>query len=568
MRRGNSTRRLNRGGTWLGSAAPAQMIVIVEVVALAAFVIASIAGLEWQIAAAIGAGVLLVGVVSMSIRPGGTPVWTRIRRRSAFRARRRKSVESVPSAFDVGTRDGTTVGLRWHRQQLISVLRVSREPGVVTRLRPHTAESGGLAMSVIAKGLVQFDIELEEIDIVSHGWKTRSPEHIAATYGDLVAPLAAIGYRDTFVVMRFRPAASPEAVLSRGGGTEGMVRAATAAARRMVNRLAAEGLHAEALTAVDIESLSLTLGDGSNPVDGVETWSDMRWDGYHATCFALDDEYHPAVLHDIWNVPAVSVLTRTSIRPHSTNGDYSLRTIVRYGTTEPMSGAPHPALRLLVGIHRPAYDCTLPIHVPEIDIRPFVGSKLTMEQIFTPLNGCGQLVGADDDGNAVAVELFGSRVQRVEVWGDREMVQQIVLRAAVLGARVVIWTDRPAMWQPIVDAVADPFVVWVAGTAAPQADYPQMFDVAILDSPRVTHDPSVHTQIRLNRGLCNERWLPQGVDVMLIQDPDVASLMYVVTTNGRAAVTLVAGPKEKELYATGSDTDDAVDVGIGAHGGR
>jgi hypothetical protein len=71
--------------------------------------------------------------------------------------------------------------------------------------------------------------------------------------------------------------------------------------------------------------------------------------------------------------------------------------------------------------------------------------------------------------------------------------RQLVERAVATGARVLIVTGRPAVWQPLVSWVGSPRHLWISGWRYPQRDagiQPSDYTVTILDGTASGVPPS------------------------------------------------------------------------------
>lgn len=64
----------------------------------------------------------------------------------------------------------------------------------------------------------------------------------------------------------------------------------------------------------------------------------------------------------------------------------------------------------------------------------------------------GVVLGSDQNGGAVQLNLLRSTPTRVVLLGGLYLARQVVLRAAATGAAVVIATGRPAAWAPVLRA--------------------------------------------------------------------------------------------------------------------
>ncbi|MBM0239485.1 type VII secretion protein EccE, partial [Micromonospora sp. ATA32] len=78
------------------------------------------------------------------------------------------------------------------------------------------------------------------------------------------------------------------------------------------------------------------------------------------------------------------------------------------------------------------------------------------EELDLTLGEAGLMVGANRRGGAVAVRLFRPEGTRLMLVGGVHVAQLLAMRAMALGARVVVQTGRPRVWQPFVRGVGGP----------------------------------------------------------------------------------------------------------------
>jgi type VII secretion protein EccE len=96
---------------------------------------------------------------------------------------------------------------------------------------------------------------------------------------------------------------------------------------------------------------------------------------------------------------------------------------------------------------------TLPLAVTRA-VAPAGGAVL--DGLELPVGEAGLMVGANRHGGAVTVRLFRPEPTRLMLVGGVRVAQLTVLRAMALGARVVVQTTRPRVWEPFVRAVGAP----------------------------------------------------------------------------------------------------------------
>ncbi|SBT50849.1 type VII secretion protein EccE [Micromonospora auratinigra] len=80
----------------------------------------------------------------------------------------------------------------------------------------------------------------------------------------------------------------------------------------------------------------------------------------------------------------------------------------------------------------------------------------TVDALELALGDAGLMVGANRHGGAVTVRLFGPGTTRLLLVGGVRAAQLMGLRALALGARVVVQTARPRVWEPFVRGVGAP----------------------------------------------------------------------------------------------------------------
>jgi type VII secretion protein EccE len=522
-------------------------VIASETVAVAVFAVLRVTGVELLPAVAAAVAVGVVGAALAIRAPSDISVYGRLARRVAYLRRSGRTPEDPPIPFDLPQPDGTSIGVRWSDDRLISVVRIAR-PVAPTALLPSNSivSPSGLSLGVIARALAQFDIELESIDVVAHGWRTRAAAHLSGPYASLTASLPTVPQQDVWVVLRLNPLLCPDAIAARGGGPTGVLRTAITATRRVANLLAHQGYRTTILSAAGISAMDSQLVDHSNVDDASEAWDSVVDRSYSTTSYALTRTIDADLSTAIWTTPSLS--TTCSIRLTSTRGGYELTSVVRYASVGDLELRAPEALRRLDGRQRAALDRTLATGRHEIPGLPRdVLSLDALDQIRVVDGGHGQLFGANPSGQAVAVPLFGSDVRRVDLYGSAFLAQQIVVRAIAVGARVVIRTDRPDAWATLVQNVNDPRSLFMYASPIEQRTVYANYSLCILDAREATEDPTIGTQLRIHRTAANPEPLDETSDVALYQDVRDQQRVFVVTRSDTCVATLVALPSESTL---------------------
>lgn len=475
---------------------------------------------------------------------------------------RRQRTATVPWApFDHEEPDGTAVGLCWDGKTLTSMIRLDGAPPSLHVLTPGTAVSGEtVPVNLLAECLRTFDVALQSIDVISQGSRSAGQGHVAAVYDAVLGPLPAVARRSVWVVVRFDPARCPDAVAARGGGWDGALRTAAVATRRVANRLGDAGVPASTTTASDMAHAGAELA-GNVSLEAVEEyWTTCRSGRLHLRSHDIEPATcTTAGLGALWSLPSRVTTLTLSLRRGERHDAVEVRGIVRLDSLGRGRDG-HPGVRRLTGRQFDALLCALPWPTPRRPVgrwSPLRGDDESPPQagLELPVAACGQVVGADEHGRAIAVPLFGPRVIRVELHGSLHLAQQVVLRSMALGARVRVRTRRTGAWREMVEAVGDANQLQVVGPdrgvvdpAASQEFSVEMFDgepersvrvgtTAMVVSP--SHSPpSTPADVRLQ---------------LLDEDRDE---MLVTTRTASVTVTMVASDEEMRYIGASFDVAD------------
>lgn len=501
----------------------------------------------WACAAAAAVTIL---VFTLRWRGVSLLQWTSSRW-SFRRGLHRRALIDVPAAFDHifshSESDDTAFGFRWDGGTLITVLEIEDTADDLTVLEPGATVSGEMvALDLLADCLQQFDVELDSIDVISHGSRSHGHNPLAAVYDAVLGPLPAIAHRTVWVTVRFDPSRCPAAVAARGGGRSGLLRTAMIATRRVANRLAGAGLRVRVLSASDIGQAVGQLCGGANLANLREDWQHCADGNYRMTSYALSGAIlTTAGLSRLWAVPSDATTVALSLR-NLPDGVIAVGGTVRFDTFGAPVSAPVEVLGNLDGRQFAALLSGLPLIQPVAEIAPwsFGGHSADFAGIEIPASGCGQVIGADDHGRAVALPVFGPRITRVRISGSLHLGQQVVLRAVALGARVLVHTNRSGAWRTMVEAVGDSRLLWVAdfNRGALQAGSDRNYTVALFDGV-----PTAATRVGVTSMVLQAPDDPTMKAA--IEEPDVV-LQQVLETPERVAVITRANATIVSMVAT------------------
>lgn len=355
--------------------------------------------------------------------------------------------------------DATPVGLIWTAGTVCTVIEVLPQPGAVTRLgRTVTGTGPTVPLPLLADSLVQQDISLSGIDVIGHGRRTDPAASAAQSYDDLVGPLAATARRTVWLIVRLDVLAQSDAVVRRGGGSTGAARAASVATQRIVRTLAGHGTPTRILPAREIAGVTDEIRGGGTLETAPRSWTHTTVRRGCNTGYSIDPRAIGDRLDDVWATRSHATTVALRLRPGSSASEVRVAASCRF-TTDTVP----PRLTLRGLIPTSGRDCdALQSHVPgahpRLDaVTDFATMNLDrLGALTVAAGGCGQLIGADDAGLAVAARIIGPDIRRVSIHAEPYLTHQIVLRAVAIGERIAVHTVDPRSWQSLAGTVADP----------------------------------------------------------------------------------------------------------------
>jgi len=180
---------------------------------------------------------------------------------------------------------------------------------------------------------------------------------------------------------------------------------------------------------------------------------------------------------------------------------------------------------------------------------------IDLSELAVTASGCGQVIGADEDGRAVALPLFGPQIARVEICGTLHLAQQAVLRSLALGARVLVHSRRPGLWRDMVDEVDDHDLLWVAdfNRGAIQAGFDRNYSVEMFDG---VPERSVRAGVTSMVVAAPNTAVTPSADVALELVSLADATVKVSTRAGSAMVTMVATDDEMRYIKASANNID------------
>ncbi|KXO95590.1 type VII secretion protein EccE [Tsukamurella tyrosinosolvens] len=465
-------------GTWPAGGA----VLIAEAAAAAAGLgTAALGGPHWAAATA----ALAVGAGALT-RVRGTSGAEYAADRLRLRASGGAVVETAPYP------GGGEIGVRRADRVLTTLVRLAPPaPQLVAMLR-H--EDPAVPVRLLADLLRHADTPAARIDLLLAGGRLPGePPAPRMRYQQLLGPLHRWATTDVLVAVTIDPADCAAACARRGGGPSGELRVAALAARRTVDVLRAQGITALPLRPAEVAGIDPHPPAGSVPCD-----PEALTRGDLGAMFSGDAPGRAAI----------------SVRPGEAGG-------IRIGAWRTAVGTDEAGRR---GDHEAT------------------GPAAALAALHVPLGGSGQILGSDATGGPVAARLHGRGVRTVWAAVADDPARQLVERAVATGARVLIVTGRPAMWQPLVNWVGSPRHLWISGWRYPQelAELaPADYTVTVLDGTAAGLTPgSVEP--------AGTVWRIEQAGISPVTEADVVlsqplpGMLTVRTDGGAATLRLVA----------------------------
>lgn len=514
------------------------------------------------------AGVAVSALGAARVRK--TNIWRILGMRTALWLRNRgaNACPSHTEPFDVPVPEsgGSHCGMRWDGSHLITMLALDRTAVAPTLLDTDGVHStSAVSLADVARCLAQFDIRLASVDVLTLGVRTRGPRNVADLYRKLLGPLPAAASRTVWLVLRFDPLDNAGAIDNRGGGQEGMVRTALVATRRVASRLTTRGVRVSVLTAAELAAAEAAALHDTEVAQWSEDWRALRSNSIELAGYAIPpSRLDSGVLAAVWALPGTSVLTRLRLTPVSESNTpgrretaVALTALVRRDTTgtDDTESDTTPADLGLLPL--PGNQRRLLLDGGHLDPSAALsGPPAAMARFTVPVGGCGQVVGATEDGSGVAVPLFGPSVRRVEIVGSLRFTQLMVLRAVAVGAKVIVHSARPQAWAHLVDEIGAPAALCVSSAGG--AHHAASATMIVYDGVTSAGQVSDATAVYARESEDIQAAAPDA-DVLLIESTDTPGQLVLRTAGDELTVRRVSIPEEfAYLGATAAEEAELV----------
>jgi ESX secretion system protein EccE len=466
----------------IGVNASVPAVVGVEVAVLAAILIFPPARWSWWPTAT--TAVVAILVLMLTVYRRNVVGWFADRIR--WRRRRRRTAAPAPSV-DI-PHGAALYGVRMPERidgDAITMVEVTGQAysptlltGSATALTPNRLPLDALTGLLDQPG----GIKLSGIDVVSSGLRVRRGTGYPPLYSTLLADRPAAGQRRTYLVVRLDVANSVPGLTYRS--TVGA--SAAAATERIVNALLQRGVRAKPLTAKDIDAAMVDLGanlavvpaeaepDNApvgprmlTPVAPTEAWKTIQaHPGYLTSYYFSPEDITTNTLNQMWALRSDAVVQTISLTKkrggaaHAGRGTTSedrawVSALVRVNDPQAPTQPPTLYLNPLPGHQGPAAirSAPLPRSFDATPARPLDASPLEL-----PVGSSGVLIGTTQRGDLLLLSLTDpDQPTRIALHTGLPYACQLLVRAAAVGERIAIYTDKPARWrqleQPLIAVV-------------------------------------------------------------------------------------------------------------------
>ncbi|CAA0100522.1 type VII secretion protein EccE [Mycolicibacterium sp. GF69] len=425
------------------------LVVTAEIIALA--VLAAITPVLWWVAVLIAVAALLVVTLSYN----GATAWewlVRALRYAYFRRNTRAHLRraGISPAFTVDMPGAGAVGMRWDGQYAITMIALHGKPFAPTVLVPAGAETTSLVpVQAVIDQLHQFaGLELHSADIVSAGARVALDGRYTPKYEEIIADRAAVGERRTWLVLRLCPQACLAAMMYRGDAAA----AAAAATERVRQSVLRAGCRAITCTADQVDQSTKALLAGAELERIREGWGYLDTVSQYVTTYRIaGNDLTTRVLNDVWTVR--SDATVTSIRLTADRaGVVAAGAVVRFHTAAPL---PHPPLLTLRPIIGQCFDsllASLPLGDRALRLEMSPRRLTNPAELKVPVGPSGPMLGMTVTGVPFLMPLTDPlRASTISVSASLDAVIPLLLRASAAGSVILIHTERPQVWQPLLD---------------------------------------------------------------------------------------------------------------------
>lgn len=416
--------------------------------------------------------VVVVLVTTVTVKVGGRTMPRRLQDWASYRngfATRARARAALPGVRDVEVPAGIC-GIREVGATMVAMIQLAPNldlPTVIAENSTYTEDT--VPISALVGMLDQYGVALD-IDILTTGQRVRPTGSYGMLYDQLIGSHPVVGNRMTWLVVRLDQERNLEVLSRRGPCAVVGPKALATAAHRIAVLLRERGIAAHVLPADYMGDATRLLHAGVALTDLREAWDCLLTPalGRTVTSYWVDPaRMNSEALDECWAWNSDHTTLAVSLTKQAAQADPAkaeMRALVRY-IGPPVDSPPFSQLRSLTGHQSEALMASLPAAttIAGLGVWSAWVDAATAAELKIPIGPSGQILGtiSGRPRHTLALPLFDPsryhpRRRTIDVQAKLAVAQQIVLRAAVVGADVEIHTNRPQRWQQLVSEVNDP----------------------------------------------------------------------------------------------------------------
>ena len=337
------------------------------------------------------------------------------------------------------------IGVVTENEHLVTLIDLCSDPlapAVVSETEERTVNTLSIAeLAAIIDGVL--DVNVSEADFLCNGF--RAAGGFAAHYQQIIGPTVGPAERHGWIVVRVGLYDNLPAIDRRGGDTAAAERMAAATCLRIADTLASSGIDARPCNAREVDDLNAVL---HAEVPNADHWAYLENRNGYAGVYYADPTHLDQDAAQWWTWPQsreVTTLVRLTPQP---DGPTTVAALVRYRTDAPTTAPPVSRLGPLYGVQSAMWQQFrvgyLPVEAP-VPAAPLAGADPAL-----PFGPAGPLIGSIGDPldhTSVHLPLSGPITVLCQT---SLLLRQVTLRATTMGRPVVVITDEPDKWKPIV----------------------------------------------------------------------------------------------------------------------
>lgn len=361
-----------------------------------------------------------------------------------WRQSRTQIPSAPPLAVDVFI-DDTAIGVVEENEQMVTLIELHSDPlapAVVTDTEERTVNK--LAMADLAEIISEvLDVRIDTADFLCNGF--RAAGGFAGLYQQMTGPTVGPAQRRSWIILRTQLLNNLTAIDRRGGDAKAARKVAAATCLRVADTLARSGIDARPADAATIDAVNDELRDDPPAADH---WSHLESRNSFTGVYHADPD-HVDVDSPQWWTWSVSqeVTTLVRLTPSATDTT-RIAALVRYRTSAPTPAPPVSRLGPLYGVQSAMWQQFRVGYLPTV--APIPSAALTSKNPKLPFGPAGPLIGQIGDPLDHSYAHLPLAGPITVLCQSPTLLKQIALRATTTGRPLVVVSDEPEAWRPIV----------------------------------------------------------------------------------------------------------------------